>query len=243
LLALSDVDERFGDRFIEELARTAKFSNGVADIVRFGDDVRVAVRIFLEAKNRLSTSELRSVVASLYRLSSAAERGDPEAKALSCAIAEMPIDVRRWLTTNTPSLPDIPDPGEFVSLTTRQSAIERLRSLLTYGGSITVGRKRAHGKRSRSFEPWLNVPTNIEGKPRDEAARQFVMWLAVAYATATGKQPPYTAHYKKAIRGPFTRLAVKCFERVGAPTGNVARLINEYGAARRRHDRGATSVT
>ena len=116
----------------------------------------------------------------------------------------MPTDLRRWLTVHTPPAPDIPDPAEFISPATRRSAAQRLRVLLSHGGSITVGRKRAGEKRSRSFKPLLNVPTNIGRKrPRDEAGRQFVMWLADAYATAKGKLPPYTSHYDQEIRGPF----------------------------------------
>ena len=61
LLALRDVEHSFNDQFIKELARTAKLPAG-ADIACFGDDIRIAVRIFLEAKNRLNSPKLREAV-------------------------------------------------------------------------------------------------------------------------------------------------------------------------------------
>jgi hypothetical protein len=61
-----------------------------------------------------------------------------------------------------------------------------------------------------------------------------VQWLAVDYVVATGRPPPRTAHYDIDIRGPFSDFVHRCFELVGAPTGNVTRLLNQYGAARRR---------
>ena len=65
-----------------------------------------------------------------------------------------------------------------------------------------------------------------------------MQWLAVAYAETTGRAPPRTAHYNIDIRGPFSDFVHQCFELVGAPTGNVTRLLNQYGAARREAPSG-----
>jgi hypothetical protein len=51
---------------------------------------------------------------------------------------------------------------------------------------------------------------------------------------ATERPPPRTVHYRSGIRGPFSQFVHTCFQLVGAPTGNVTRLLNQYGAARRR---------
>ena len=127
----------------------------------------------------------------------------------------MPADVRQWLIScntpaqwllscNTPHDRNIPTAAEILSPATRQSAVERFRLILSYGGGIVAGRKRSGGRRSRSFKPLLRLPERIEpGRPRGEAEREFVQWLAVAYVEATGRPPPRTANYNIDIRGPF----------------------------------------
>ena len=94
-----------------------------------------------------------------------------------------------------------------------------------------MGRKRPNGKRSWSFKPLLNAPVGIERmRPRGEAQREFVQCLALTYLEATGKpMVPYTA---REANGPFCNFVSQCFELVGAPTGNVPRLINEFGKMR-----------
>ena len=37
--------------------------------------------------------------------------------------------------------------------------------------------------------------------------------------------------------GPFARFVFECFEKVGAPTGSVMRLINQFGSVRRQMER------
>src|SRR5262249_61848226 len=109
------------------------------------------------------------------------------------------------------------------------------RLIRVWRGRVVAGRKRSGGRRSLSFKPLLRFPERIErGRPRGEAEREFVQGLALAYVEVTGRSPPRTAHYKTDIRGPFPDFVHRCFELVGAPTGNVTRLLNQYGAARRR---------
>jgi hypothetical protein len=147
--------------------------------------------------------------------------------------------VRHWLLScNTPHDRNIPTATEILSPATRQCAVERFRLILSYGGSFVAGRKRSGGRRSRSFKPLLRLPEQTKrGRPRGEAEREFVQWLAVAYVEATGRSPPRTANYNIDIRGPFSDFVHQCFELVGAPTGNVTRLLNQYGAARRRDEK------
>ena len=230
LIEIGDIERVFSDEVIKDLASTAKLPNG-ADIDEFGNSVRIAVDIYLKAKARLNTPQLRKTVTKLYRLNRRAESGGEQAaQALSRAIAELPVGLREQLDLYAPPGLSIPDAAEFVSPAVRREAVRRLAMILSHGGSRIVGRRRAGDRRSQSFKPFLNVPTNVERKrPHDEAGREFVRWLALAYLEATGELPPHTAHYDDAIIGPFPKFARRCFELAGAPGGNVTRLVNEYG--------------
>jgi hypothetical protein len=232
LIALSDVEHFFNNEAVKGLAKAAKIPAD-ANIVRFAESVRVAVRLYLEALPRLSAPQLRAKIERLYRLNSRAKHGDDRAaRALARAVDTMPADMRDWLAHfGAPQTSHIPAAAEIVSPATRQSAIQRLSVVLSHGGGMRVGRKRPGGKHSKSFKPLLNVPTGIKRKrPRGEAEREFVQWLALAYCEATGKKPPYTA---REASGPFWNFVSECFELAGAPSGNVPRLINEFGRVRR----------
>jgi hypothetical protein len=234
LIALSEVERVFNANVVASVARTAKLPSQ-ADIACFGESIRIAVRIFLEAKARLSAPRLRAAIERLYQLNTRAEGGsDRAALALARAVDEMPADVWRWLAScNTGDRCEIPTAEEILSPALRQKAVEQFRPILSYGGRVVVGRKRSGRRRSRSFKPLLRVPKVGRGHPRGEAEREFIQWLAVAYVEVTERPPPRTAHYDVEIRGPFSRFVHRCFELVGAPTGNVTRLLNEYGAPRR----------
>jgi hypothetical protein len=235
LIALGDVERIFDDATVLRLAKTAKLPAG-ADTARFGESIRIAVRIFLREKVRLNPSRLKVEIERLYQLNRRAEGGsDRAAHALARAVVAMPADVRQWLIScNTRHCRNIPTEAELLSPATRQSAVDRLRLVLSYGGGTVAGRKRAGGQRSRSFKALLRAPAKVErGRPRGEAEREFVQWLATSYLEATGQSPPYTAHYSRVIRGPFPRFVHRCFELVGAPSGSVTRLINQFGSARR----------
>ena len=185
----------------------------------------------------------RAAIEPLYqfKFNTRAEGGsDRAARTLTRAVDAMPTEVRKWLLScNTPHDRNIPTATEILSPATRQSAVERFRLILSWGGRVVPGRKRPGGRRSRSFiKPLLRLPERIErGRPRGEAEREFVLGLALAYVEVTGRSPPRTAHYNIDIRGPFPRFVHRCFELVGAPTGNVTRLLNQYGAARRRDEK------
>jgi len=237
LIAISDVERVFNADVVASLARTVKLSTQ-ADIARFGESIRIGVRIFLEAKARLTAPLLRAAIERLYQLNTRAEGGgDRAARALARAVDAMPADVWQWLASrNTWDRCKIPSAKEILSPATRQKAVERFRLILSYGGRVVAGRKRASSRRSRSFKPLLWVPEQTKpGRPRKEAEREFVQSLALAYVEVAERPPPRTAHYNIDIRGPFPHFVHQCFEFVGAPTGNVTRLLNQYGAARRQN--------
>ena len=234
-IALSDVEGVFGNQEVEDLARTAKLPPS-ADIARFAKALRADVRNYLQAKLRLSTPQLRATIKRLYQLNKRAEHGDDRAAdALARAVDAMSADTQNWLAQFCPKLTyQTPTAAEIISPVTRQSALQRLNAVLSHGGVFAAGRKRPGGNRSRTFKPLLNAPTGIKReRPRGEAEREFVQSLALTYLEFTGKEPPYTA--KDAV-GPFCNFVSHCFELAGASSGNVPRLINEFGKARREAD-------
>jgi len=240
LIAISDVEGVFNDEIVKELAQTVK-PLADPDIARVARSIRSSAINFLKKKNKLSFPQLRAAMERLYRLNTRAEDGnDRTAQALARAVDAMHADVRQWLLScQRPHARNIPTATEILSPSTRQSAVARLRLILSWGGTVVAGRKRPGGRRSRSFiKPRLRLPEPIErGCPPGEAEREFVQWLALDYVEVTGRSPPRTAHYNIDIRGPFSDFVHRCFELVGAPTGNVTRLLNQYGASRRRDEK------
>jgi hypothetical protein len=240
LIAISDVQCVFNDQVVKELAQTTNLPPD-ADVDRFAENIQTDVRIFLAEKTKLSDPQLRAAIDRVYKLNRRAEdSSDHAALELARAVDAMPSDLRRWLLSYGPHECYIPTAAEFLSSATRQNAVERFRLILSFGGRIEYGRKRPGGKRSLSFKPLLRVPEIDSGRPSGSAERRFVECLALTYTEATGKLPPCTVHYDPEIRGPFSRLAHRCFELVGASVGNVSRLINEYGKARPSNTRSKT---
>jgi hypothetical protein len=242
LIAISDVESVFNDEIVKELARTAKLPAD-ADIARFAQSIRSSAINFLKEKDKLNFQQLRTAIDRLYRLNTRAEDGnDRTAQALARAVDTMHWDVRQWLQS-CQRLHDrnFPTATEILSPATRQSAVARFRLILSWGGRVVAGRKRPGGRRSRSsIKPLLRLPEPVErGRPRGKAEREFVQALALDYVVAAGRAPPRTAHYNIDIRGPFSDFVHRCFELVGAPAGNVTRLLNQYGALRREAPSGA----
>src|SRR5262245_37189754 len=163
LIAISDVEGVFNDEIVKELAQTAK-PPADADIARLARSIRISARIFLEKQNKLNFPQLRTAIERLYRVNTRAEDGnDRAAQALACAVDAMPADVRQWLLScQRPHDRNIPTATEILSPPTRQSAVERFRLILSWGGRVVAGRKRSGGRRSLSFKPLLRLPQRIE---------------------------------------------------------------------------------
>jgi hypothetical protein len=246
MISLNDIEQVFNEDVVVQLAATAKLPPG-ADLVRFAANLRIDARLFIEAKARVSGPQLRESIERLYSLNRRAESGDDiAARRLARALDARPIDVWRRLSPRIPQARGIPTAAEVLAPETRQCAVERLRLILTVGGVQVIGRKRRGARRSRSFKPllriparnkpekdWLGRPIGSRGRPRGEAEREFVRNLALTYLEATGKLPPDTANFNVDIRGPFSKFVHRCFELAGARSGNVTRLINEFGSKRR----------
>ena len=193
LIAISDVEGVFNDEIVKEMARTAKLPADI-DIARWAQSIRNAARSFLAHKAKLNLPHLRTAMERLYQLNTRAEKGD-DRTAQALARADRCNACRR--AAMAPILqyaarPRNPTATEILSPTTHQSAVERFRLILSYGGSIVAGRKRSGGRHSRSLKPLLRLPERIDpGRPRGEAEREFVQWMAVAYVEATGRTAAY----------------------------------------------------
>jgi hypothetical protein len=202
-----------------------------------GDDPQVAqsvrqdVCLFIEEKGRLSNAKLREAITKLDQLTARAEKDDIAASSLASARDATPSDVWDWLARRNPEAGDVPTAAEIVSKETRASAVQRLRNILSYGRFITMGRNRPTGGRSQSIKPRLWSPKIEPHRLRSNLERDFVRNLGLTYSNATGKTPPYKVDFQS--RGPFSQFVHECFELVGAPSGSVTRLINEYGKERR----------
>ncbi len=72
LIALSEVDTAFDEKAVKELGRAAKLPTG-ADIARFGENIRIAARLYLEGKSRLNAPRLREKIERLYQLNMRAD--------------------------------------------------------------------------------------------------------------------------------------------------------------------------
>lgn len=226
----SKIDQIFDDDVIWNLVKIAKAPSNSFDL--FGRDIRDAARIFVEAKQKWSSSQINDQIGQLYKLTVRAEDGSDEtAQELAEALNDTPAEV--FDSIIMPDGWETPTASEIRSRETRGNAINRLRAMLSSGGSVEPGRKRPGGRRSKTYKPTLRSPYIEAGRPPGIAEREFVQNLALAYKRATGRLPPLTANANIDIRGPFPRLVHECFELVGAPTGNVTRLLNEYGEARK----------
>jgi hypothetical protein len=172
LIAKSEIERIFGDEAIKELAQIALGARKAkapakADLTRFAASVRIAVGIFVGANSRLATAQVRAKIRRLYHLVAKAEKGGAQAaQALAVSLKGMPIEVRQALECCNPRGCDLPDAAEILSLNPaiRRAAVDRVRSTLSYGGSMREGRNRPSGVRSRSFEPLLKAPQEFRSR-------------------------------------------------------------------------------
>jgi hypothetical protein len=214
LIRTEDVPLVFTGEAIAKLARDARLPVGV-DLVLFGDSVRQAARLYLIEAHRapyLVRRELTQLYKSLER---AINRGE-SVQNLSPAAKEFLLDrlARRRSLVSLPANEELP------------SCPLELRSLLIQGGRIK------HGRRRRTFEPYLWVPKVGRGRPQDFAAGTLVMWLSSAYLRAKNVPPARTADHRNP--GPFARLVQQCLNLLGAKNVNAVQRINDWEKVRRK---------
>jgi hypothetical protein len=253
LIAENEID------FVFDEGVTAKMAEDIeapADaVVRFGDNVRAAVRAYFAERARTNWKAIEKQIGDLNRLVDEAYRsvagpiprrfilgeikpvkGDVRgsevaAERLADRVGSIDQATRSWLERCAHGPLPFPSSDEIRDRRTRKQAIKQWRNILSYGQEQVTGRKRPSGKRSRTIRPLLRVPKSSRSRPVDLAARELVQHLALAYLEATGRSPPRRVNLR--IKGPFFRLVEWCFRLIGIPTGNIVHLINEREVRRK----------
>jgi hypothetical protein len=235
MIAEKDTEAVFNTSAIADLAKRAKLP-AEADLVRFGDNVRIAVRAYFAERARTDWKHISAQLSELYRLT---DRADPSRAAAAARLADHIVSIepatRLWLERCALCPISFPSAEEITDGRTQGRAVQRLRRILSYGLEPVQGRKRSGGKRSRSLRPLLRAPggkRRRRGRPRDLAGRELVQDLALTYLEATECPPP--RRVSLATPGPFLRFVRHCFKLARIPAGNVVDLINERETIRRK---------
>ena len=230
LILANQVPVKFDAAAIKAIADEAKIP-ATANLQNFGDAVRDAATRYIEAAKKPQIGAVRKEIEGLYRQASKAEKGD--AKAVNETARRLVIlspTARQFLNQRVKRGLPLPTPSD-LSNNRCEDAISQLLRLLCWGGVTVQGRAREDGKRSRpKFKPLLWAPAPRRGRPSNEAEREFVMWLSIAYLEATDRSPPRTVNSR--AKGPFCRMVESCLKRVGAGHVDVVEAINAAGSLR-----------
>ena len=131
-------------------------------------------------------------------------------------------------------LPPLLGPDDLLDPAKREKTREAIIDRCETGGRWVLGRKRPTGRRSKTWKPELYAPELKEHPEKVAPERDFVMWLQVAFAEATGQPVPVTAH--RDVPGPFARLAQEALRLIGSGHANAVELINDLKHTRREDD-------
>ncbi len=247
-ITADQIPRKFDDSCIEDLARFAKLPSH-ANRQRFADGIRDAARAYATEIREPNDNEVRAEIESLYR---AAERGNFEELAILLeklsSRARSLLKYDHWTTVKlSADKPDSPPSRHRISARRRSVTLpspEALRDedrrdeactivvkLCRYGGGWVEGRKRASGKPSWTWRPYLRAPKPQRHFPKREAERTLVMWLRIAWLEATGKEAPLTTDPRRP--GPFARMVQECLRLLGAAHADAVGLLNMLNQARR----------
>jgi hypothetical protein len=186
LILANQVPVKFDADAIKAIADEAKIP-ATANLQNFGDAVRDAATRYIEAAKKPQIGAVRKEIESLYRQASKAEKGDAKAvKETAHSLEILSPTARQFLNQRVKRGLPLPTPSDFLNNNQCEHAISQLLRLLYWGGGTAQGRAREDGKRSRpKFKPLLWAPTPRRGRPSNEAEREFLMWLSIAYLEAT----------------------------------------------------------
>ncbi len=175
----------------------------------------------------------------LHKLARKVAAGDPRyAPQLAEMFERLPAAARCLLSERDSRLASrrggrvrLPSVAQLANPANACAAAADLRDLIQSGATLKEGRQRPGGKRSRpTVRPILRAPKVKRGHPTHWRERALLMWLAIAWLEATGREPPCSAHHDK--RGPFVRLVAAVLESVGARYIDAVELVNWYGRER-----------
>jgi hypothetical protein len=222
----------FDDACVEKLAQVAKLPPG-ADMAAFAEGTREAARIYARDARIPNVNDLHDEIEQLHK---AAERQRYEVVAdllerLSPRGRDMLTERGYGVTLELPSSDALRDPAQ------REAACGAIAQLCQYGGCKVQG-PPSKGLRQK-WSPYFHAPDKQRNFPKRGAERDFVMWLQLAWAEATGKIPAQTARHVSGV-GPFARFARDCLRLVGAADADVVELINGLHQCRREMERSHT---
>lgn len=226
---------------IRELAKLAKLPT-TADIKVFGENISVAIQIYLDEK---TPNYINKELKTLYKLAKAVTDGDDgKIKNLLEKFKIISTGAKRELGKHGKYAPPIPTNEELENIETCKNAANILQRLITYGGCMKKGRNRPTGKQSRpTFKPYWDLPIVNPGWSSRQPELYLIRCLGMAYFEAIGKPAPYTADSRMRTNGgliasPFTRLVVEVLKIAGKPNINAVELVNKYGTMREKQYSG-----
>jgi hypothetical protein len=228
----------FSDAAMKKLAEVSNLPPD-ADLVLFSDFVRVAATLYREEAGWASSARIRRDVKAIRQTVKQINEREKDRKphliikALRQASPETLHMLRRRADNRGdvfPSDDDITNPARI------HTAVRTLDALTRISGSVTPGRKRPSGKKSKHYDIELYAPVSPRTFAKREQERAAIKRLRAAWrwAVARGDQvqeaampanvPSTSASHENP--GPFVRLASGFFDGMGVEGVNVVHLIN-----------------
>ena len=238
IIEQDDVPRVFDAACIERLAKIAKLPTG-ADLARFGAGIRDAACILARDARTPNDNQVHDEIGTLCKLADPYREKPAQWERIAVAVENLSLRAREMLAKRGPRpsvATKLPAPGALRDPKRREEARAAIFKLCQFGGGWGEGRRRG-GKRSRTWRPLLYAPQKQKHFPKRKAERDFVMWLQIVWAEATGEKPALTARHVDASRelGPFAKFVRKCLDVVGARDADVVGQINELARRRRYH--------
>jgi hypothetical protein len=240
LIAAEEVPCVFDDAAIRRLADAdiARLPSG-ADLKRFADAVRYAVRVYVQEAREPDNNGLFREIQALY---SGAHRKQYERVAQMLTAMSGRCRESLMRTADTPALrsmyggmpPALPTAQMMLDPSERDDGCRLLELLCVRGAHPKLGRWRHDsGRRSRpTLQIVLSAPQPKPGRRKLKAERELAFHVGRAYWTATGRPPPRTASAHHL--GPFARLLAEVLRLSGycggRPESVAVELIKSVGA-------------
>jgi len=229
ILTDSQIESIFDALCISKIAAIARLPPD-ANLQRFGDGIREAVRIYFRDVCEPNENRLHQEIKKLH--AAARKKDYQQTGTLLAGLSQRGLRLLSQRTVNEDGNFQFTPLDELFSPDQRDRACEKIAALCAFGGGSKPGRTRPTGKRSQSWEWVLYAPAPKTTSEKQATERTFIMWLRVAWLEATGKPPSKsTNNYQK---GPFARFVRMCFDLSGVVGVDEVALINGVLERRRR---------
>lgn len=228
LIKPEQVDDVFCSAAIKDLAKVAKIPSS-ADLGKFGQSIRDAVRQYLVDSTAIRPIELRDSIAALAKVLRKAFDGEPDSLLSAAnALVSLQPSTRRFLEERAEPSRTVPTVSDLLDPEKGRAALSLLYGLCHQGARWKPGRKRPGGKRSATtLQSYVASPKVQRGRPLNDAEFMLCTWLAVTYFKVTGERPPRFANHR--APGPFVRLLGGALRLARAPGVDPVELVNARG--------------